>query len=129
MIKIKDVKTWEAKFTVGTIRGYNGEHIHQHEIFAKIKEFQRKRKDEGKVICPVKISTSMIMFESYYEECRDISIIQYPRFPQEEFKLQAFITSLAKYLLIELEQNRITVILPNDTILYEQENAEVFKEE
>lgn len=118
------VKAWSATMTVGKLRGYHGKKISEEELRDSIAEFQRNSSILTSANCAVKIVDSEVIFEDYREECWDITVINYPRFPLKESCLESFIVDLCEWLLLKLEQNRITICLPNKHIMLESETAE-----
>jgi hypothetical protein len=118
------VYPWTATMTVGKMIGYSNEKISELFLRKSIAAFQLQRKKDGLISSVVKIQESEIIFEDYTEECWDITVINYPRFPLPTVQLSIFSKDLAKYLLKRLKQNRITICLPNEHWMIESENAE-----
>ena len=108
-------ETWVATITVGTQEGYDGNKFRYEGVKFCIQQFSRDHSDP----CPVKLSPSEILFKDYEEECVDVMIIQYPRFPRTIKVLEKFTIDLAKHLLVELKQHRISAIMPDRTEYFE----------
>lgn len=123
-MKSKETKAWSATMTVGQWEGYGGPRIPGFHLRDCIRHFQNKRTEEFSPVCAFKIVKSEILFKDYYEECWDITAIQYPRFPLPETELEDIMSKLAEFLLDQLNQNRITVCFPDKHVMFESEDAE-----
>ena len=71
----------------------------------------------------MKLTACEILFLGQEEPSLTLSIIQYPKFPQPETILKEAFTKLITKLMIDLEQNRIVVQFPDETIMLEQTDA------
>ena len=121
-MKSKIVDAYSVTMTVGQQRGYHGDIIKGEELHAEIKNYQDSLPDEEN--CAVKVSSSKIQFKDYYEYCWDINVINYPRFPKPQTVIETFMIGLACRLMETMEQNRITVCLPDKHVMLEADNAE-----
>jgi len=117
-------QTYEAYLTIGSIRGYNGDQIDKSELLLAISNFQTAFEIKHHYSCGVRILESEIVFQGYTEQCWDVKMVNYPRFPQFDSALKTFIMELARKLLIVLDQERITVVMPDNSILLEREDAD-----
>ena len=118
---MKKCKTYEVKLHIGSIRGYNGNGFTKGELVRKIGEFQTERQHAA---ISVRVTPTMFVFREYAEEGWEVVGINYARFPKEKKNIKRFMRDLAKYLLKEFEQNRITVTEPNQSVMFESDYAE-----
>jgi len=123
-INYNECITYEAYLTIGSIRGYNGITIDKNELISSISNFQLAFENEHGYSCGVRILKSKVVFQGYSEDCWDVHIINYPRFPQSVYQLHEFIMRLAESLLGELDQERVTVVMPDTSVMLEREDAD-----
>ena len=117
----KYCKTYEVKLHIGSLRGYHGEKFTKEELIAKISAFQKGMLWAAQT---VRVTPTTFVFQDYVEEGWEVVCINHPRFPKDKKSIKKFIRELAKYLIKELEQNRISVTEPVYTITFESENVE-----
>jgi|SaaInlV_165m_DNA_2_1040747.scaffolds.fasta_scaffold79308_1 hypothetical protein len=122
-VKIED--TFEVKLYLGSKESYNGREFSFEELTKFIGQFQKDRDDA----CPLRITQCHFVFEDYLEQGWEVGVINYPRFPKEEGELWRFMCSLAEHLLEHFKQNRISVISPKHTHMFEVEEAKQTHEE
>lgn len=120
---IESVYPYVVTMTVGQMRGYDGPQISKEELCKIISVLQKNNLRMSYPACAVKIVESEILFGDYSEKCWDLSVINYPRFPQDRTSIVSFMDELAQTLLKELEQNRITVCYPEEHVMYENRKA------
>ena len=118
---MRKCKTYEVKLHIGSMRGYHGTQFTKEELIKKIAEFQGKLQWAAMT---VRVSATTFVFQDYKEDGYEVVAINYPRFPKEKKRIKLFMRDLAKHLIIEFEQNRITVTEPKKSIMFESENAE-----
>ena len=116
---MKKCKSYEVKLHIGSVRGYHGQPFTKEDLIAKIGKFQ-----EPPTSCSVRVTPTTFVFRDYVEEGFEVVAQNYPRFPKENKNIRKFMRGLAKFLLVELEQNRITVTDPKKSIMFESEHAE-----
>lgn len=88
---------------------------------SKIIESIGKFQDKHKRTIPVRITkTTFVCGESYSEEGWELAVINYPRSETESQHLDNFMIELAKHLLREFNQNRVSVVMPSETIMFER---------
>ena len=103
-IREKQASAYEAKLYMGSKEGYDGEEFTEDEIRIVIQEFQKSQE-----IIPVRISKTCFMAGDYYEHGWEIVAINYPRYPKTHEYIWSFMHSLAKHMLINFKQNRVTL--------------------
>lgn len=114
----KVVETFWCYFLVGSNRGYDTTtFISYEEIIKHVSNFQQKYWNES---ISVNVSTNnTIVFKDYKEMCYRVEAIQYPRFPKSEKEIIEFMLTLMEYLAVNLDQQRITLVTPNKTVMFE----------
>jgi len=118
-MKVKIEKTFEVKLYLGSREAYKGREFSFDELTSFIGQFQKDRDDA----CPLRIAQCSFIFEDYLEQGWEVAVINYPRFPKEEKELWDFMCSLGDALLEHFKQNRITVMSPTQTQMFESERA------
>jgi hypothetical protein len=116
-IRKKTLPTYEAKLYMGSRVGYAGREFAEEEIRTAIQEFQEVRE-----VIPVRIANVTFAAGDYHEKGFEIVAINYPRHPRKPSDIWNFMFSLAEHLLVQFEQNRITVIDNEKSILIEDIN-------
>lgn len=121
-MKIKTVPFNEARIYIGSRRHYNGEAFSYTDLRAFLKDFQHERPKE--LTSPVRITPTAYVFDDYHEAGWEIAVINYPRFPKDNFVIHQFAYDLAAGLLDKFEQNRISIVYPNEIVMLEADDAE-----
>lgn len=124
-MKVQMGRTYEAKLYLGSKQSYNGPVFSFEELTNFIGKFQHERE----ITCPLRITQCHFMFEDYLEQGWEISVINYPRFPKEAVELKDFMCDLATDLLERFNQNRISVVCPDLTHMFEQNEAKCCHDE
>jgi hypothetical protein len=123
-IKTEECSTYEGFLTVGSVRGYGGEGVSKDMLLREVSNFQKAFKKVNSYGCSVRVIDSQIIYCDYLENCYDLCVINYPRFPLTESQIDTFLLQLAQYLLKSLGQERITVVKPGNSVMYEREDAD-----
>lgn len=110
--------TYEARIYIGSKREYEGEEF----TFEELRSFIAKYQDR-EVTCPLRITETHFMFQDYLEKGWEIAVINYPRFPKDPRELERFVVGLADSLMYEFKQNRISVVCPERTYMFEANEA------
>lgn len=110
---MKSVPTFTAQIYVGLQEGYEGKTHNQCRVECICQEFV----DE--VGWCVSITRTRFVYKDGKESGVIVGIINYPRFPMEIKELKDRTLKLANILMTELNQNRISVVFPDETIMLE----------
>jgi hypothetical protein len=121
MISEVNCETFEIKIYIGSVRGYNGTTFTEESLINFIGDFQKVYGDGASA---VRVTPTKFVMRDYVEAGYEIGIINYPRFPKTGPALIGFASALAKEMLHAFEQNRISVVMPKVTTMYQAENAE-----
>lgn len=113
-------ENYEVKIWIGSARGYNGKKFLLKTLLKKIGEFQT----QGDKPVSLRVTPTTYIFKDYMENGWEIAGLNYPRFPKTSEEIDDFMMKLAQFLLIELEQNRITISDATHAVTLEADNAE-----
>jgi len=124
MSTLRTVKTFEAKIYVGLRKRYSREILPMKELLAICKEAVK----DGwcltvQIIDYVYTPTYTVgqLDPVDGEPGAVIGAINYPRFPTEPEVLKAKVLALASSLREQLEQERVSVVFTDETVLVERE--------
>lgn len=115
-------KTFTAQAVIGLNKGYSNELITIKEFKNAVSIGQQKAKEQFSVMLSIKITPCEIIFLGQEEPSITVDFIQYPKFQIEEEKLKQVILFFVKQLMLSLEQNRVVIIFPTETMMLEQSN-------
>jgi hypothetical protein len=122
-MKIIKAKTFIATSVIGLQRGYSNKLIDIETFKDVLLEAQKSVSEHYNVSLSVKLTACDILFLGQEEPSLTLSIIQYPKFLQPEAILKEAFTKLITKLMIDLDQNRIVIQFPDETIMLEQTDA------
>ena len=117
--KIKYAPTYEVKAYIGSRRHYNGTDISKQDVIDVITSEQAQHEPTF----PIRITKTEFISLDYREEGWELAVINYPRYPREKEALLSFMLQLGQKLCFQLEQNRVSVIAPDRTTMYESPDA------
>ena len=118
---MKSCQTHEVSLYIGNIRGYNGEPFTKDDVIKAISEYQIAK---GNECVSVRVTSTTFVVKDYVERGFEVAAINYPRFPKKPVAIEQFMVGLANCLLITFQQNRISVVGAENTILIEAPNPE-----
>lgn len=111
---MKMLKSFNVQIWVGLKETYNDEKIHTVEDVYKIcDEFVNDIKD-----C-VSVTETNFRYVNGFEKGVIVGYISYPRFPRTNEEIEDRALLLAKKLMEELNQYRVTVTTPNTSFMLE----------
>ena len=108
-------KTYWVNICVGMKVGYDGRDILPNEVIGKVKHYVNNIENIG-----VTVTFNEILYPQGHEKGATIGLINYPRYPKKRRKLWNTAVHLARYLREELQQERVTVVSPHDTLVIEK---------
>jgi len=117
-MKNKSVPTWQAQLFLGLRIGYTDEVLSVDKVYRICQEYV----DE--ISWCVTVTPTKFIFKGGHEPGVVIGVINYPRFPNSRSFLRVHIIRLAKRLLAELKQFRVSIVFPDETIMLEVEEDE-----
>lgn len=112
------VLTWEAKIFCGLRKEYS------QVIFPMEKICQIIQSYTDEIGWCVTMTPTKFIYKNGNEPGVIIGVIQYPRFPLSNDELRERTIKLAKQLLVELKQIRISIVFPKHTIMLERDEDE-----
>jgi len=116
-MKKTSIKTFHCYFVIGSNRNYDKEtHISKKELLKLVKIHQEHTKTKSQAVC---VSDCKIVFEDYEEDCYKLEVINYPRFPSREDQIVKYLSELIEYLMLNLDQQRVTLVTPTKSIMFE----------
>ena len=118
--------THEVKIYIGSKRGYKGAPFDKAELTAYIWDVQDEAgPDEAN---PVRVTETTYLWagpgEKYREEGFEVAVINYPRRPKPTQVINRFALNLAESLLKHFQQNRISVVFPEEIVMLEADDPE-----
>jgi hypothetical protein len=122
-MKLLKIKTFTANAVMGLLRGYSSEAITLTEFKSVLLSAQTEIFQKYGIGLSIKLSTTEIFFLGQNEPSIDVQIIQYPKFPQPEETLKKAFIQLIEIMMQELEQNRVVIVFPDETIMMEQSES------
>lgn len=120
---IKKIKNFEARIYIGSKVRYNGPSFSIVDLKFQISNFQKTR-----LLCEsntVRITATNFVFNEYEESGWEIAIINYPRNEKPEKIIRNFTFDLAVHLFKHFEQNRMSIVFPDETVMLESNNVEI----
>ena len=124
-LNYKNKPSYEVSIFMGSIDNDSKLEIADDDLCHEISVMQEIEKSKYSVAgwVPVRMSQmTLLCGTSYKEKGWEISAINYPRTATGKNKIESFMKTLAKHLLKKFNQHRITLVLPKNTIMYENES-------
>jgi hypothetical protein len=119
---IRAEPTFQVTVYVGGREGYDGPLFTKGTLMDAINVYQKFAPEDERGC--VTVTETTYKFGDYEEPGYAIGIINYPRFPLRVEKLSLFALQLGTHLLAQLKQNRISVVMPSQTVLLERPDPE-----
>jgi hypothetical protein len=116
-------KTFTAQITIGLKKGYSDENISLIEFKEALLIVQQKIHVKYNIGLSAKLSHCDILFLGQDEPSMELQFIQYPKFPQKVSELKKAIVELTEIMMVKLEQNRVVIVFPDETIMLEQSDS------
>lgn len=123
-MKTYRVPYFEASIYMGAKLGYKNVQINKHLLILALQDWSRK---QIVLALPLDLNVSDLTFVSgdYSEEGFKITTINYPVRPRDPESLRTAMCDLARYLASQLQQSRITLVIPGESMItFEAEGAE-----
>lgn len=124
-MKIKNAPAYEAKLFMGSRERYDGTKIYtEDEIAAGVAEFQGTYAANGTP--PVRVTPTRYVHCDYQEKGYELAVINYPRYDIPIRILENFMLELGKFLLNKFNQNKVSVVFPEEIYVLEADDAQVY---
>ena len=114
------IPKWTACITIGMQKGYTDEKIGLKEIKELLSKIQEIQIEREKLFLSANVFLSDIVLSGQDEPHANVNFINYPRFPATEEKLKEGVLEIGKYLMDQLQQNRIVITFGHEVIVLEQ---------
>jgi hypothetical protein len=116
------VTTFKAEATFGLEKGYSKELISLCDFKTALFKAQQKIYKDHNIVLSTKMVLCEIVCLGQEEPSVTLEWIQYPKFIVPIQDLKRAIVKLVKELMLELQQNRVVILFPEETICLEQED-------
>ena len=118
-MKTLSLPTHNVSIYIGSQERYKGKDFGKYELMEAIADYQTLLGDKS---CTVRITRCGYLYQSYWEKGYQISTINYCRFPKPVELIEKFMLGLAEKLLYKFNQNRISIVMPENTIMISQDD-------
>jgi hypothetical protein len=113
---MKKEPTFWANIYLGLREGY-GNKVHD---ITEIHSFIQIYCNENKI--GVTVTPTTFFYVDGYDDGVIIGLINYPRYPMPKMKIITIAQNLGKELLKKFNQERLSIVFPNETIMLEKNN-------
>jgi len=114
------VKHFNARITIGLHVGYTEMIISKDEVISNIKAYQNKLINDKGIYLSVALSECDIVLSGQVEPHLQLSIINYPKFPEDIILLKQEVEKFTTFLMMKHKQNRVVIEYLNDeTVMLE----------
>ena len=114
MKKDNMVETFYANIYCGLREGYGGKVHTIHEVIRICREYC------DKVKLGVTVTPTNFVYVDGDEPGAIVGLINYPRFPSNDWDIQTHAYTLTKILIKKFKQERMTIVFPNVTEMIEK---------
>ena len=111
--------TITASITVGMQIGYTKQLYNKSKLIKVLQKFQKNQINERNVYLSACVSKCEIVLSGQIEPHIKLDFVNYPKFPLSIKQFKYEVELLTKYLLSELNQNRILIVFHDETIMLE----------
>lgn len=122
MATLTRVESHSHTIFIGSREGYNGKVFELYDVIDELGKFQ---KQYDKDFVTLRVERCFYVAGDYNESGFSINAINYPRFPKTRDATLEFMEQLTIHLLKHFKQNRVTLVTPYNTYLFESNEAEV----
>lgn len=111
VVAMKEVETYWANIYVGTIGGYDGSTYSLETVKEMVSKWAN-----SVPIC-VTVTPTDYLYKDGSEPGVVIGLINYPRFPKSPTEIRIYALQLAQILKDSLGQHRVSVVMPDKTVM------------
>lgn len=115
--------TYHASAVIGLQKGYSGEMLTMEAFRAALLKAQAILKDNTGILLSVKLTPCEIVFLGQEEPSVTLEFINYPRYPLPYEQWKHGVLTLTEHLMRLLHQNRVVVVFPGETVMFEESEA------
>lgn len=110
---------YEISIFIGSKNEVTGEFFTKSDLIKEIANFQSNYKNDRFFTVRV-TDTTYVSGKEYSEDGWQITAIQYPRAPSEEWHIRRFVSEMAQALQVIFSQNRVCVMDDTKIVLMER---------
>ncbi|TDT44970.1 hypothetical protein CLV90_2049 [Maribacter spongiicola] len=119
------VKPFKAIITIGLQVGYTDKLISKAEIVGAIQSYQNSLIKDKSIYLSVALSECDIVLSGQLEPHLQLSIINYPKFPNHISILKKEVENLTTFLMDKYNQNRVVIEYLNDETVMLEKSKEI----
>lgn len=109
---MKQVKTFWAKIYIG---------FYNRDTKKNVGSLRKARKICQKYVNNVSLCVTLTPTEFIYVKGREkgveVGLINYPRFPEEDFQIKIYAENLAEKLMLAFQQYKVSIVMPTETVM------------
>jgi hypothetical protein len=114
---MRTVDSFNIQIFCGLKEGYSGKTHDIEDVERLMQKFVDAKKE-----C-VTITATKFVYTDGNEPGVIVGLINYPRFPKFQHTLKERAFEIAKILMVTFKQNRVTVTMPNESFMLEQDDV------
>ena len=114
----KVVPTYTATIYCGSRVSYSSDFMAEFEFAQFVKDYVN---DIG---LGITVTKTEFFYTNGWEPGFIIGLINYPRFPSTPEKIRKIALELAEILLVKMNQNRVTVVFPDETVMLQDDEVD-----
>tara|TARA_R100001377_G_scaffold73572_1_gene49602 strand:+ start:2068 stop:2472 length:405 start_codon:yes stop_codon:yes gene_type:complete len=120
-MEIRSRSTYEVRVYLGSINEETLKSFSKKDLIKEIGLFQEKYSQT----IPVRVTDTTFVSKTHYtEDGWEVAAINYPRVETESSKIDEFMKDLAVCLLDKFKQNRISIVMPDETLMIERSSKQ-----
>lgn len=124
-MKIKQALSYEVKLYMGSRKRYDGPTFCETDLIYFVSQFQKAYANQ--FTPPVRITPTHYVHCEYKEPGWELAVINYPKHDMPIKMLEHFMVKLAEALLDKFDQNKVSVVFPNEIYVFERDDAQQYK--
>lgn len=118
-MEVRSRSTYEVRVYLGSVNEDTLKKFSKSSLIKAIGLFQ----ESWKQTIPVRVTKTVFVSKTHYtEKGWEIAAINYPRVETESSRIDEFMIDLATHLLDKFKQNRISIIMPDETLMIERDS-------
>ena len=126
-MKVIKTSTFNATITIGLQKGYSDILYTKESFIEVIQSYQKELITRKNTYLSACVLDCLIALNNQLEPHVKIEFINYPKFPLEKDVFKSNVNSLGKFLMKKFQQNRIVIVYPDETLMFEIEDKIDFR--
>ena len=115
-MQIRSRSTYEVRIYLGSINEETKKEFLEKDLIREVGLYQ----DSHSQKIPLRITRTIFVCEDYSEGGWELAAINYPRTETESKNIDDFMMGLAGHLLEIFKQRRISIVMPQETLMLER---------